>query len=170
MVWGGEGGHEMFIRWYCVVLLKPNIGSHILKQSHEVSLSSVHSVFPNMLPARKSHLFKPISYINLNTNLWQNFGIWELPSNAFLMLQIISCLNSKDLRKEFCTAALCLGLALLLEKTLFVFFLLQWQLPIQQNKFVKGLNFVLSYGTYSLDPAGIVNQHKSFSFTYTLQH
>lgn len=89
VVWGW-GGCEMFIRWYCVIFLKSNIGNHILKQSHKVSLSSVYSVFPNMLPTRKSHPFKPISYMNLNTNLWQNSGIWELPSNVLLMLQIIS--------------------------------------------------------------------------------
>lgn len=72
-----------------------------------------------MLPA--SHLFKPISYMNLNINMQENFGIWKLPSNALLILQVISCLNSKSLRKELCTAALRLGLTLLLENTPFFF-------------------------------------------------
>lgn len=31
VVWEG-GGHEMFVKWYIVVFLKSNIGSHILKQ------------------------------------------------------------------------------------------------------------------------------------------
>lgn len=112
----------MFIRSYSVIFFKPNIGNHILKQSHKVILSSVYSVFQNMIPARRSHLFKLISYMNLNTNLWQNFGIWELPSNALLILQIISCLNSKSLREELCTAAVYLGLALLLENIPLFFF------------------------------------------------
>lgn len=60
--------------------------------------------------------------MNLNTNLWQNFWIWESLRDVSPRLKFISCLNSKSSRKEFCTAALCSCLELLLENTSLFFF------------------------------------------------
>lgn len=44
----------MFIRSCSVIFLKPNIGNRILKQSHNVSFSSVYSVSKHTPIKKKS--------------------------------------------------------------------------------------------------------------------